>query len=63
MKKIHKEKDDWGQNVIYVEECDKFKYEDPEIPKNPISSIHNTREAEICDIINAVENYFYNSGK
>lgn len=33
MKKIYKEKDDWGQNVIYVEECNNFDYEkQPDIP-------------------------------
>ena len=30
MKKIKKEKDDWGHWVIYVYECDKFKYEHPD---------------------------------
>lgn len=28
MKKIYKQKDDWGQQVIYVEKCNNFKYED-----------------------------------
>lgn len=28
MKKIFKEKDDWGQEVIYVAQCSNFKYED-----------------------------------
>lgn len=33
MKKIQREKDEWGQWVIYVEECTRFKYEYPETPK------------------------------
>ena len=37
MKKIWREKDDWGQDVIYVEECEKFKYEHYDTPKVKIS--------------------------
>lgn len=34
MKKIKIEKDEWGEDVIYVGECDKFKYEiQPDLPK------------------------------
>lgn len=34
MKKIIVEKDEWGEDVIYVRECDKFKYEiQPDLPK------------------------------
>lgn len=34
MKKIWKEKDEWGQDVIYVKECTKFKYEhQKDLPK------------------------------
>ena len=36
MKKIHKEKDSYGDLVIYVEKCDKYVYENPEIPKKII---------------------------
>lgn len=32
MKKIYKLRDDWGQNVIYVEKCENFKYEDYNTP-------------------------------
>lgn len=60
MKKIWKEKDDLGQDVIYVEKCDKYEYENPEKPKN---DLHNEMFVKIDDIIDAVENYFYNSGK
>ena len=63
MKKIQRKKDDWGQDVIYVKECEKYEYEDPEIPKNPKFSIHNPEDGRMYDIIYAVENYFYNSGK
>ena len=28
MKKIFKEKDDWGEYIIYVALCEKYKYED-----------------------------------
>jgi len=34
MKNIKKEKDEWGHWVIYVYECDKFKYEHPDTIKN-----------------------------
>lgn len=32
MKKVFKEKDDWGQEVIYVTKCDNFQYEDYDTP-------------------------------
>ena len=33
MKKIRRKKDDWGQEVIYVEECSKYKFEiQPDLP-------------------------------
>ena len=63
MKKITKEPDDWGQDVIYVQKCDKYEYEDQEIPKKSFSSIHNSEISKIDDIMYAVENYFYNSGE
>ena len=31
MKKIKRSKDDWGDYVIYVEECDKYKYENQDL--------------------------------
>ncbi len=57
MKKITKEKDQYGNNVIYVAKCNKYEYEDPEKPKKPISDLHNQRFAEIDDIIDMVEDY------
>lgn len=63
MKKIKKCKDDWGEWVIYVEKCDKYRYENPEIAKIPIFDLHNKELEKIHDIIDAVEDYFYNSGK
>ena len=29
---LFKEKDDWGQEVIYVTKCDNFQYEDYDTP-------------------------------
>lgn len=63
MKKISKKKDSRRQNVIYVRECDKYEYEDPEIPKKSISDLHNSEFAKICDIIEAVESYFCDNGE
>ena len=63
MEEFWKEKDEWGHDVIFVNKCNKYEYEDPEIPKNPIFSIHNPEIDKIYDIIDAVENYFYDSGK
>lgn len=68
MKKITKIPDDWGQNVIYVRECDKYEYEiQPDMPylnnresKHKIEKIENSR---ISDILIKAENYFNNSGK
>lgn len=58
MKTISKRKDDWGEWVIYVQKCDQYEYEDPDVPKNAISSLHNQEDERIYDIIYAVENYF-----
>ena len=48
--------DDWGQNVIYVRECDKYEYEiQPDMPYlNKRESKHKTEKFEnprISDII------------
>ena len=40
MKKIKKEKDEWGQDVIYVQKCDKYKYESQEKPKIRLCNIY-----------------------
>lgn len=63
MQKITKCKDDWGEYVIYVQECKKYKYENPEKPRILISDLHNEDIDKINDIIDAVEDYFYDSGK
>lgn len=64
MKKTTKEKDSWGQYVIYVEECELYKYEEPDIPKNLRSLCkRNDTKMRLCDILEVVENYFDNSGK
>lgn len=63
MKKIQRLKDSWGDIYINVGECDKYKYEDPEVPKKPILDLHNEEIDKIYDIIDVVENYFENSGK
>lgn len=47
MKKVCKSKDGWGQLVIYVETCDKFKKE-PQI--DPFDK-HNIINYRIYDII------------
>lgn len=64
MKKITKEKDSWGQYVIYVEECEQYKYEEPDIPKNlqKLCKCNDTK-IRLYDILEVVENYFDNSGK
>lgn len=33
MKKISKVKDSWGETVIYVSKCDRYKVENPDIPR------------------------------
>lgn len=63
MKKIFKEKDDWGQYIINVSECDKFKYENPDIPKDKEFYLHNPDLARIDDIIYRVESYLDDSGE
>lgn len=59
MKVITRGKDEWGEWVIYVTKCEKYEYEDPEIPKNPQFDLHNSEIPNFCDIIDAVENYYY----
>lgn len=54
MKKTSKERDSWGEVVIYVEKCDKYEYE-----KQP--DLHNTKNKRTCDIMYLVENYYNNN--
>ena len=62
MIKIYKEKDEWGQYIINVLECDNFKYENPDIIKDKNFYLHNPELKRIDDIIYKEENYFNNSG-
>lgn len=61
MKKIEKVKDRYGENVIYVEECTKYEYENQENPKMSTSDLHNTENARINDILYMIENYYINN--
>ncbi len=60
MKEVTKIKDHYGQDVIYVQKCSKYKQENQEIEKKPISCLHNSENAKIHDILNAIENYYSN---
>ena len=33
MIKTQKKKDSWGEYIIYVQNCEKYKYENPEKPR------------------------------
>ena len=59
MKKIARSKDHWGDYVIYVEKCDKYEYENPEIPKTDILVYIMQNNDILSDILNSVEDYFY----
>ena len=59
MKQTYREKDSYGDLVIYVQKCDKYKYENPEKPRKPILDLHNPETWKINDIMDAVEDYFY----
>lgn len=54
MKKIKKQKDSYGQNVIYVAECDRYLYEEQEVDINE-------KNERLCDILYLIENYYSNS--
>lgn len=58
MKEIERCKDYYGQYVIYVQKCDKYKYENPEIPKTDISVYIMQNNDILSDILNSVEDYF-----
>ena len=59
MKKIKRCKDHYGQYVIYVQKCDKYKYENPEIPKIDIQVYIMQNNDILSDILNSVEDYFF----
>lgn len=61
MKKIEKVKDKYGENVIYVEKCTKYEYENQAIAKMSIRDLHNTENARINDILFMIENYYINN--
>ncbi len=50
MKEITKEKDEWGQWVIYVWKCSNFEYEHPDTPKVMLCQ-HDLENSEEDDII------------
>ncbi|MCI8273534.1 MAG: hypothetical protein HFJ55_05580 [Clostridia bacterium] len=54
MKKIKRARDSWGDTIIYVYECEKYKYEKQEVDITP-------KEKRLYDIMYRVENYYYNS--
>ena len=61
MTKTRKQRDDWGQWVIYVQECKRFDREFQ--PECDTVCIHNVRKPR-CDfaIIKEVENHAYRGG-
>lgn len=59
MNKICRQKDEWGEWVIYVRKCERYEYEDPETPKKSAYDLHKQDLPKFCDIIDAVENYYY----
>lgn len=68
MKKTVRIRDDWGQIVIYVEECEKFLYEFqkdmPKLNKENMMSYIKRKNAKIKrnhDIMYLVENYYNNN--
>ena len=58
MKKIKRDRDHWGEYVIYVQKCDRYKYENPEEPKVKIPVDITQNYDILCDIIDTAENYF-----
>lgn len=67
MKKVTREKDEWGQDVIYVEECDEYEYEiQPDMPylnkKESRHKIDKFVNSRIYDIIERGRNYRNDSG-
>ena len=66
MTKINRDKDSWGQDVIYVEECEKYMKQNQDLPIYISKRLHNQDNMinpRLCDIIQTVENYLENSGK
>lgn len=61
MKKITRQKDHWGQDVIYVEKCTRYEYENPVQAKKTVSSLHNAENIRINDILYVLENYYSDS--
>lgn len=51
MKKIFREKDSYGELIIYVLKCDKYKYEEQ-------IDLHNIKDKRMYDIMYLVENYY-----
>lgn len=66
MTKINRDKDSWGQDVIYVEKCEKYIKQNQDLPIYITERLHNQENIinpRLCDIIQSVENYLENSGK
>ena len=66
MKNIDKIIDDWGEPVIRVYECEKFRKVPQDLPICIAERLHkkeNDENSRIYDIMKEVENYLYNSGK
>ena len=54
MEKIKRDKDSWGDLVIYVEKCTEYEYEEQ-------TDLHNTKNKRLYDIMYLVENYYNNN--
>ena len=51
MKEIFRKKDSYGELIIYVTKCDKYKYEEQ-------IDLHNIKNKRMYDIMYLVENYY-----
>lgn len=66
MKKTDKVIDEWGDPVIRVYECEKFRKIPQDLPICVGERLHNMEKGvnpRIYDIMKEVENYLYNSGE
>lgn len=58
MTKINRDLDSWGQKVIYVEECEKYEFEEPDVLKCLQHLCkQDDKNKRMFDIIHVVENY------
>jgi len=66
MIEITKEKDSWGQNVIYVSKCKRYERQNQDLPIYIANRLHKGeihKNPRLYDILFCVEDYLYNSGK